>query len=490
MTGKVYLVGAGCGSADLITLRGKALLQQCEVLIYDDLIAPELLNLAPGEAERIYMGKRSGRHSAGEEEICAQLIEKAREGKMVVRLKGGDPFVFGRGGEEMLALQKAGIPCAAVPGITSAVAIPAQAGIPVTQRGVSRSFHVITAHTRAGEDTLNDELAHYAQLSGTLVFLMGLSRIEEIARGLIDCGRGEETPAAVISGGNAENPCTVRGTLRDIAARTREAGVTAPAVIVVGETAGMALAATLPLSGVTVALMGTEEIRKKLAPALTAQGADVVTAEYSKTRPCAFSFDLQQLENGENVITFTSSSGVKLFFARLREEKFDLRRLARCRFAVIGRATGETLASYGIFPDICPAVFTSAALADALFAETGEDARIFLFRSRQGSPVLVEKLAGRRAVEDVPLYDIVCDEESSLRAGGYLARADYLIFASASGVEHFFAVHGAVPARTKCVCIGAVTGAALRKMYKAPFFTAREASAESMVETILAAQGK
>lgn len=390
----------------------------------------------------------------------------------------------------MLALQRAGIPCAIVPGITSAVSIPALAGIPVTHRGVSRSFHVITAHTRAGEDPLNDELAHYVQLSGTLVFLMGLSRVEEIARGLMDCGRAGDTPAAVISGGNAENPCTVRGTLRDIAARTRAAGVTAPAVIVVGDTAGMDLTATLPLSGATVALTGTEAIRKKLAPALAAQGADVVTAEYSKTVPCAFSFDLRRLGEAGDVLTFTSSSGVRLFFKRLREAHFDLRCLARCRFAVIGRATGETLASYGIFPDICPAVFTSAALADMLLAETEEDARVFLFRSRQGSPVLVEKLAGRRAVEDVPLYDIVCDEESSWRAGGYLARADYLVFASASGVEHFFAVHGAVPARTKCVCIGAVTGAALRKVYEGPFFTAREASAESIVKTILSAQEK
>ena len=235
--GKVYLVGAGCGAADLITLRGHRLLERCGAVVYDDLLDPALLDAAPEEAERIYVGKRLGRHSMAQEDINALLVAKAREGRMVVRLKGGDPFVFGRGGEEALALQAAGIPWEYVPGVTSAVAVPGEAGIPVTHRGVSRSFHAITAHTADSPDGLPPRLEELAGLEGTLVFLMGLSRLEELARRLVEAGMMPETPAAVISGKNAPRPMTVRGTVEDIAERAREAGVQAPAVILVGGSA-------------------------------------------------------------------------------------------------------------------------------------------------------------------------------------------------------------------------------------------------------------
>ncbi len=236
--GKVYLVGAGCASADLITVRGLRLLERCGAVVYDDLLSPELLDAAPESAERIYVGKRRGRHSMAQEDINALLVSKAREGKTVVRLKGGDPFVFGRGGEEALALQAAGIEWEYVPGVTSAVAVPGAAGIPVTHRGVSRGFHVVTAHTADSTEGPPD-LEELARLRGTLVFLMGLSQLEEIARRLIGAGLPRSTPVAVIGGKNA--PRAVRGTLGDIAERVREAGLEAPAVIVAGGTAGMDL---------------------------------------------------------------------------------------------------------------------------------------------------------------------------------------------------------------------------------------------------------
>ena len=239
--GRVYLVGAGCGAADLITLRGLRLLERCGAVVYDELLAPELLDVAPAGAERIYVGKRRGRHSMAQEDINALLVSKAREGKTVVRLKGGDPFVFGRGGEEALALQAAGIAWEYVPGVTSAVAVPGAAGIPVTHRGVSRSFHVVTAHTAELADGTPEDWEELARLPGTLVFLMGLSRLEGIVRRLTEAGLPRRTPAAVISGENAPRPMAVRGTLGDIAERVRTAGAEAPAVIVVGGTAGMAL---------------------------------------------------------------------------------------------------------------------------------------------------------------------------------------------------------------------------------------------------------
>lgn len=233
--GKVALVGAGCGKADLLTLRAMRLLRSCDAVVYDDLIDPEILGMAPESARRIYMGKRSGVHSASQEEISRTLVELGREGLNVVRLKGGDPFVFGRGGEEALALKEAGIPVTVVPGISSAIAIPGEAGIPVTHRRLSREVHIITAHT-ADE---GGNYGRYSALEGTLVFLMGLSRLEAIATQLIAGGKSPETPAAVISGGNAPIRQTVRGTLGDIAVRAKD--VRAPAVIVVGDVAGLEL---------------------------------------------------------------------------------------------------------------------------------------------------------------------------------------------------------------------------------------------------------
>ena len=237
--GRVALVGAGCGRADLITVRGLRLLQQCRAVVYDDLIDTALLDIAPAGAERIYVGKRSGRHSAPQAEINAALIALAQRGGLTVRLKGGDPYVFGRGGEEALALQRAGIPFEVVPGITAAIAVPAEAGIPVTHRGVSRAVHIITAHTQ--DET--PDFSRWAALAadGTLVFLMGLQRLPQIAAGLLAGGLPPATPAAVLSGGNAPHPAAVRASLGEIAAAARAAGVEAPAVIVVGDVAGMEL---------------------------------------------------------------------------------------------------------------------------------------------------------------------------------------------------------------------------------------------------------
>ena len=244
MKGIVYLVGGGCGGADLITVRGRRCLERADAVLYDDLVDEDLLVLAPAGAELVFVGKRRGRHSMPQEEINALLVSKAAAGKVVCRLKGGDPFVFGRGGEELAAVRAAGVGCLVVPGVSSAVAVPGGAGIPVTHRGVSRSFHVVTARAADTPDGLPEDLEELARLPGTLVLLMGLSQLERIAGRLLGAGLPRWTPAAVISGKNA--PRAVRGTLGDIAERTREAGVETPAVIVVGGTAGLDLGAQAP----------------------------------------------------------------------------------------------------------------------------------------------------------------------------------------------------------------------------------------------------
>lgn len=485
-SGSVYLVGAGCGQADLITVRGQSFLQNCDVVVYDDLIAAELLDMVPTGTQRIYMGKRQGRHSAHQKAICDTLVALAREGKTVVRLKGGDPFVFGRGGEEMLALKAAGIPCEEVPGISSAIAIPALAGIPVTHRGLSRSIHIITAHTADTGDSLPSGFNQLAKLPGTLVFLMGLSQLSQITRRLLQEGMEPFTPAAVVSNGNSPHPAAVRGTLEDIADRARN--VRPPAVIVVGAAAAMELTSSIsrPLLGVRIGLTGTASVTDQLSTALRAQGADVFLAERTIVKELPLSFDLQTLCSPQrHWVVFTSSNGVHIFFRHLRRQQIDLRRLNGCHFAVIGTGTSKALAEYGIQADLCPPIYTSAALGECLLTVAQPDESVFLFRSSLGSAQLFQTLSAKLSVRDIPLYDLAADSIISSVAAERLENTDYLTFSSASGVELFFGAHGAVPESAFCVCIGGVTGEALRRRYSKPFLVAASISTAGIVDTIM-----
>ncbi len=490
MTGKVYLVGAGCAPG-LITARGLSLLERCDAVVYDDLLDPSLLEAAPEGAERLYAGKRAGKRSAAQEEISAALIDLARRGKTVVRLKGGDPFVFGRGGEEMLALKAAGVPCEEVPGVTSAVAVPALAGIPVTHRGLSQSVHIITAHTAGTPDGLPDGLDELARLPGTLVFLMGLGQLPRIARRLTAAGMDRQTPAAVISGGNSIR--AVRGTLGDIAERTAGMGLEPPATIVVGQTAALDLSPDgggKPLEGVTVALTGTGAVTGKLRRGLEERGARVFLAERSRLVELPFELDAGGLCGGaRRWLVFTSANGVRIFFRRLREEKLDLRRLHACRFAVIGAATGAALADFGIQADLCPETYTVEALGRLLDETVPAGEEIRLFRSRLGDPALAEVLSRTHPVRDVPVYGLTADPGVAEAARARLESADYVAFSSGSGVELFFRQQGALPERAVPVCIGEATAGALRKRTGQKLLVAKETSAQGIVDAILEARG-
>jgi uroporphyrinogen III methyltransferase/synthase len=412
-------------------------------------------------------------------EINQILVEQALAGKNVVRLKGGDPFVFGRGGEEILALQAQGIPYAEVPGISSAIAIPAAAGIPVTHRGLARSFHVITGHTAGTPDGLPEDMDRLAQLSGTLVFLMGLGRLRAICQRLISAGKSPETPAAVLSGGNAPHPMTVRGTVETLPDLAKS--MQSPAVIVVGEVAALDLSAALPLSGVRVAVTGTSAIQDKLTQQLSALGAQVVSAEAVQVMPLPCAFDFSRVTDGApHWLVFTSVHGVHGFFAVLRERGLDLRRFHACRFGVIGPSTGDALQNYGISPDLCPETYTSQALGQALCQAPEEIPDVFLFRSRQGTAVLPALLSARYQVEDVPLYDLAAAPAASE------ADPDYILFASTSGVERYFSQHERPSPGTRCVSIGDVTAAALERQSVKNILIAQEATADGIVQAIWA----
>ena len=474
--GCVYLVGAGCSDADLITVRGLKLLQRCDAVVYDDLIDTALLDAAPSHAERIYMGKRSGRHSATQEEISTELIRQANLGRTVVRLKGGDPYVFGRGGEEFLALKEAGIPCQEVPGISSAIAIPAAAGIPVTHRTLSRSVHIITGHTADTDDGLPQDFNPLASIQGTLVFLMGLKQLPLIARRLMDAGKSPTTPAAVVSGGNSPNPAKVRGTLMDIAEKA--AHVSSPAVIVVGDVAALDLSSSLPLEGVRVGLTGTTELTQGLSSALHNQGAQVHILQRHQLLELPETME-NWVPNG-GWLVFTSRSGVRTFFRTLAHRGLDRRYLNREKFAVIGSSTAQCLWEYGYKADLCPQVFTSEALGQALIKAVPAGESITLFRSAQADTRLFDLLtAAGHPVQDLRIYDTIPQSKEGPTA------VDYLVFASAGGVKAYWNTFQEPAPEVKCVCIGPLTAAALQKRSPRPVLMATEISLQGILQTIL-----
>ncbi len=483
--GKVYLVGAGCGNADLITLKGLNVLKSCDAVVYDDLIDPELLSFVPERAEKIYMGKRQGRHSATQNLICQKLTELSSEGKTVVRLKGGDPFVFGRAGEEIAALKAAKIPYSVVPGISSPIAIPAAAGIPVTYRNLSRSVHIVTAHT--ADQGLPPDFKALAGLHGTIVILMGLSRIRLIAQTLISEGMDPDTPAAVVSGGNSPFPSTVRGTLQNISEKTEKAEVKPPAVIIIGAVAALNLSdrENAAPEGISVGISGTAAMTEKLRNILEEMGAAVVLTGSQSIKTLPIEFNMANLGQKKSWVVLTSSNGVKQFFRHLSMQDTDLRVLGSCKFAVIGSATEKALKEHGFHADLCPEKFTSEALGELLLRRVKKDEPIYLFRSAKADNRLFETLKQEFQVYNFPTYDTVSVPEVSASFDAHGSKLDYLAFSSAEGVKSYFADKGEVPKGTKCVCIGSVTAKALKSFYDEPFITAEEISAQGIADAIL-----
>lgn len=454
--GYVYLCGAGCGEADLITIRGMNALKSCDAVVYDALIDEKLLEAVPENAERICVGKRAGKHSEKQEAINDIIVKEALEGKCVVRLKGGDPLVFGRGGEEAVFLEENGIRYEFIPGITSAAAVPELAGIPVTHRNVSRSFHVITGHT--AEDTLPDNMAEYARLNGTLVFLMGLRKLPMIAEGLIENGKVPDTPVAVISNGGREGQSVIGGTLADIAEKAENAA--APAVIVIGETASYRL---ITDKKVSAALVGTKHFTEKLSHKLLPYGiktefpCELEVNEYKENH--AFDLALKSISEYTAAV-FTSANAVRIFFDRLKKLRIDIRKLAHMRFAAIGSGTADILSEYGFFADMIPEKYTSAQLGKLLAQSCGSEDNILIPRAEQGSSELTDPLdASGIRYNEIRIYDVCVSE----KVKPCRIENDFLVFGSSSGVRDFFDGGFEVSDSTEIICIGEITAAELEK---------------------------
>ncbi|MFR3454734.1 MAG: uroporphyrinogen-III C-methyltransferase [Coprococcus eutactus] len=468
----VYLIGAGPGDPGLITVKGLEFIKQCDTIIYDRLGTYQLLEMVKPDCRRIYVGKQAGSHYKKQPEINEILVEEGRKGNMVVRLKGGDPFVFGRGGEEVIALLEAGIPFQVIPGITSAVAVPEVCGIPVTHRGTSRSFHVITGHKRADgevkltgeneslnhlkstenseftdrnrsdEDVLND-YAYIRNQEGTSVFLMGLNRLSQIMERLVQTGAEKHTPVAVISKGTMPGQQIVRGDIQSIADKVNEAKLESPAIIVVGENAALDFTAPNrgPLQNVHVGLVGTPKLREKMRVAIDALGGQsysIVDMSVEQTEEKdRLRVALEHIED-YSWLAFTSQNTITLFFKWLREWNIDVRKLAHLKFAVVGAGTRDALRSEGYIADYVPDEYTTSALAMGLANVMNDGEKLLLPRAVQGSETMLDILdKGGVTYEEIPVYDVVGRRMESIQ---YLKDLDVITFVSASGVRGFLKV--------------------------------------------------
>ncbi len=515
--GKVYLAGGGCGDAGLLTLRALEALRSCDTVVYDSLAPESLLQWTVPGCEKIYVGKRYGSHAMKQSEINALLVEQARSGKTVVRLKGGDPYVFGRGGEEFLALQEAGIYCEEIPGISSAIAAPAAAGIPVTHRGLAAGVTVVTGTAAEdGQAGLHLDFDTLARLDGTLVILMGMHHLREIAEGLLAAGKAPDTPCAVIMEGTTKRQRCLRTVLSQVYAASSEQGFTSPAVIVIGAVAELELRSEKdnesewqqglkreteeavsrmlnhPLPRMSVGATGTPHFVEKLSAALAEKGADVWDMGFMEVLPNES--PLPELKDC-GWLVFTSPNGVRVFLDKMRQERKDLRFLCGKRIAVIGAGTAAVLEAAGLYADYVPEVYDAGHLARGLAEKILEEKRegggdkisaVFL-RARQGSEALPRIIAENGIpFLEYPIYDLGIQEEK--RAAVIGRKPDYIVFGSAGGVRAYFEglkQAGAANEKSRYVCIGERCAEELKMHTQRSFITAQEASVEAIAAVII-----
>lgn len=492
MSGCVFLVGAGPGDPALVSVRARHLVSTADVLVYDRLIPPSLLDESPAGCERIDAGKTAGHHTLRQHEINATIVDRALGGARVVRVKGGDPFLFGRGGEEALACRAAGVAFEVVPGVSSALSVPAYAGIPVTHRGISDSVTVVTATPgAAGND--GPDMAWLAQAAGTVVFLMGLGRVGELATGLVRHGAPAGRPVAVISRGTEASQRTVVGTLATIGERVEAAALVSPGLIVVGDVVllrdELEWFERRPLFGVTVAVTRARPQASVLVNALSELGATVVecpTIRIEELAPAPLDAELASIAVRDMVI-FTSRNGVETFFDRLRSTGADARALGGVRVAAIGRATAAACAEHGVRPDIVPTPRqrTGAGLAQAMSAEPLYGASVLLVRAQEGDSTLVDSLRSMGAMVTVlPVYRTVVDEPAP-EAIDKALQADCVTFASASTVANFARCMPAGSTPPPAVVIGPVTRRAAIDAGFRVVGQAREPSVASLAAAVL-----
>jgi len=510
--GKVYLVGAGPGDPKLITVRGLEALRKADAVVYDRLAGPRLLKEIKPGADVIYVGKRSERHTMKQEDINRLLVALALEGKTVVRLKGGDPCVFGRVGEEAEALAARGIPFEIIPGVTSAIGVPAYAGIPLTHRDLASSFAVVTGYEKPDKPEMNVDWARLATAVDTLVFLMGVSKIDQICRELIAHGRPAATPAALIRWGTRAVQRTLVGTLADLPGKVRETGFKPPAVIVVGDV--VRLRETMnwferkPLFGRRVLVTRSAGQSGGLAGRIDELGGEpvewpAIALREPENPEAAGALDaaLARLDEYDWTV-FTSANGVEFFFRRLRKLGLDVRRMAKAKIAAVGPKTAEALAERGLRADLVPdSRYQAEGLLEALLPHLEPGQRVLLPRGDLARDVLPETLASRgiRVTEAVVYENVPGGRDAAeivdlLEKGGIHAAT----FTSASTVHNLCDAletatgkpAASVMAKTNVVCIGPLTAEAAEQRGLIVAAVARESTLDGLVEAVVEAASR
>jgi uroporphyrinogen III methyltransferase/synthase len=495
--GKVYLVGAGPGDPGLITQKGLSCLAQADVIVYDRLLDERLLDTAPPEAERIYVGKTPSEHIKEQIEINQLLVKKAKEGKTVVRLKGGDPFVLGRGGEEAEALYDERIPFEVVPGVSSAIAAPAYAGIPVTHRRIASSFAVITGHEDPSKVDSSLDWGKLATGADTLVFLMGMQNLPEIADKLLEHGRPPDTPVAVIKEGTKPEQETVVSSLKDISNKVKEYGLGPPAVIVIGEV--VSLRENLrwfdnrPLFGKRILVTRARHQASALSRLLYERGAQPVELPAIDIQPAPDKKELDQAIrelDRYQWLAFTSVNGVVEFFKRLHSLKLDTRALKGIKIGAIGPATAKALEARGIVPDYLPEVYTSQGFVAGLKVRGISGERFLLPRADIADKELTRGLRDLGAeVREVTVYRTVPATGALAKAREMLVsgRIDVITFTSSSTVSNLMAIfrdEQALPDSIKIACIGPKTVGTVQEAGLKVDITAREHTIPDLVAAI------
>lgn len=483
MKGKVYLVGGGPGDLGLMTRKAFALIQQADCLVYDRLIDNRILLETKVDCECIYVGKANRNHTMKQEDINQLLVDKAKENKLVVRLKGGDVYVFGRGGEEGLVLKENNVPFEVVPGISSSIAGLAYAGIPITHRGVATGFHVVTAHNK--KDELADiDFEAMARSEDTCVFLMGLSKLNEIVEHLLEAGKRKDSKVAVISNATLPKQDVVIGTLETIADEVKKHPLPSPALIVVGEVVSLRehlnFFENRPLFRKRILLPRVGEDTSRLSEVLREKGAFVQELAVSKLIENKDALD-QVNYLKYNYIVFTSRHACDYFMNSLRKNKVDVRTLSHIKMAAVGSATKLHLEKYGIYADIVPETYYSDAVLELLKQEVKKEDHV-LIPCVKGVAYKWEELKQYCSVETIDLYENVALHNEEMK-DALTENWDYAVFTCSSAVENTFAL-GNVNAK-QIISIGKMTSATLKEKGVEDIIQSDKANYDALIETIM-----
>jgi uroporphyrinogen III methyltransferase/synthase len=471
--GRCYLVGAGPGDLGLVTLRAKQCIERADVVVYDYLCNPEMLKWAPEKAEIIYAGKKAGAHTLTQEEINQLLVAKTRGGQQVVRLKGGDPFLFGRGGEEAQALAEAKVPFEVVPGVTSAIAAPAYAGIPVTHRGITSHVTFFTGHEDPGKAESSIDFSALAKLGGTQVMLMGVERIEAVVQQMMEQGVRADLPVALVRWGTTGRQQNLTGTLQNIAQQAGEKNFAPPAVAVFGEVVSLgrqlAWHAERPLSGKRIVVTRTRKQAGALSEDLRDLGADVIelaTIRTEQPRDLRGFAELVQDSHAYDWIVFTSPNGVSAFFEMFYKLYDDARDIGGVRIAAIGPATAQRVRDFHLQVDLQPEEFVAEAIVREFKKEGDiENLRILIARAEEARDLLPKELGALGAIVDVAFaYRTVIETNDRTQARSRLAQegADMITFTSSSTVANFLALGLPWPQGMQIASIGPITSKTAR----------------------------